>query len=86
MARAKNADAVVTPRETEASQKLQAIKVAMEQIEKQYGHGAIMRLGEKTAAQGEADVIPTGSIALDLALGIGGIPRGRIIEIFGPEA
>lgn len=86
MARPKNADAVVTPRETEASQKLQAIKVAMEQIEKQYGHGAIMRLGEKTAAAGEVDVIPTGSIALDLALGIGGIPRGRIVEIFGPEA
>lgn len=75
-----------TPKETEASQKLQAIKVAMEQIEKQYGRGSIMRLGERTATQPAEEVIPTGSLALDLALGIGGIPRGRVIEIFGPEA
>lgn len=71
---------------SDASQRLQAIKIAMEQIEKQYGRGSIMRLGERVAAQGQADVIPTGSLALDLALGIGGMPRGRIIEIFGPEA
>lgn len=77
---------VETPKATEASQKLQAIKMAMDQIEKQYGRGSIMRLGEKTAAQGDLEVIPTGSIALDLALGIGGVPRGRVIEIFGPEA
>ncbi|AKM79650.1 MAG: Protein RecA [Candidatus Beckwithbacteria bacterium GW2011_GWB1_47_15] len=64
--------------------KLQAIKVAMEQIEKQYGAGSIMRLGE----QQHTDIafIPTGSPALDIALGIGGLPRGRITEIFGPEA
>lgn len=65
--------------------KLQAIKMAMEQIEKQYGKGSIMRLGErKTVA--EDGVVPTGSYTVDYALGIGGIPRGRIIEIFGPEA
>lgn len=86
MAKSNNNQALVTPKETEASQKLQAIKVAMEQIEKQYGHGSIMRLGERVAAQGGVDVVPTGSIALDLALGVGGLPRGRVIEIFGPEA
>jgi len=74
------------PQETPASEKLQAIQVAMQQIEKQYGTGSIMRLGERTAAQGNIDVIPTGSIALDLALGVGGFPRGRVIEVYGPEA
>ncbi|MBI2590746.1 MAG: recombinase RecA [Candidatus Blackburnbacteria bacterium] len=58
----------------------------MQQIDKQYGTGSIMRLGERTASQGHVDVIPTGSIALDLALGVGGFPRGRVIEIYGPEA
>ncbi len=77
---------VASPQAVESSHKLQAIKIAMEQIEKQYGTGSIMRLGEKTAAQGKIPAISTGSIALDLALGIGGIPRGRVIEIFGPEA
>lgn len=66
------------------SQKLQAIKIAMEQIEKQYGKGSIMKLGESNKNL-KADVIPTGSIALDLALGIGGLPKGRITEIYGPE-
>jgi len=69
-----------------SSAKLQAIKMAMEQIEKQYGRGAIMRLGERTEEQRKVEVVPTGSIALDLALGVGGLPRGRIIEIYGPEA
>src|SRR3989344_751739 len=77
---------IETPQQTPQSEKLQAIQVAMQQIEKQYGTGAIMRLGERTAAQGHVDVIPTGSIALDLALGVGGFPRGRVIEIYGPEA
>lgn len=72
------------PRATD-NPKLQAIRLAMEQIEKQYGRGSIMRLGE-AAGKLEIDVIPTGPIALDLALGVGGVPRGRIIEIFGPEA
>ncbi len=66
-------------------QKLQAIKLAMEQIEKQYGKGSIMRLGE-IAAKSPVDVISTGALALDIALGIGGLPRGRVVEIFGPEA
>lgn len=65
--------------------KLQAIRLAMEQIEKQYGRGSIMKLGEVGQRLG-IDVIPTGSIALDLELGVGGVPRGRIVEIFGPEA
>lgn len=65
--------------------KLMAVKLAMEQIEKQYGKGSIMRLGE-TAAKTPTDVISTGSLALDIALGVGGLPRGRVVEIFGPEA
>jgi recombination protein RecA len=61
-----------------------ALEVAMAQIEKQHGKGSVMRLGERTAAP--IEVIPTGSIALDVALGIGGLPRGRVIEIYGPES
>src|SRR3989338_6638727 len=68
------------------SQKLQAIKIAMEQIEKQYGRGAIMKLGEQTAGKMVIDVISTGILPLDLGLGVGGLPRGRVIEIYGPEA
>jgi recombination protein RecA len=64
-------------------QKKEALEMALGQIERQFGSGAIMRFGEKTGLQVEA--IPTGSISLDLALGVGGFPRGRIIEIFGPE-
>ena len=70
---------------TEASQKLEAVKLAMEQIEKQYGRGSIMRFGE-AGAKLDISVISTGCLPLDLALGVGGVPRGRIIEIFGPEA
>ena len=69
-----------------SSAKLTAIRLAMDQIEKQYGKGAIMRLGEKVEEKFRVNVVPTGSIALDLALGVGGLPRGRIIEIYGPEA
>ena len=65
--------------------KVQAIKLAMEQIEKQYGKGSIMKLGEKSAHMA-IDVIPTGILPLDLALGVGGLPKGRIVEIYGPEA
>lgn len=70
---------------TESSQKLDAVRLAMEQIEKQYGRGSIMRFGEG-AAKLDISVISTGCLPLDLALGVGGVPRGRIIEIFGPEA
>ncbi len=65
-------------------ERLQALKAAMAQIEKQYGTGSIMRLGE--SKHQKVDVIPTGSLALDIALGVGGFPKGRIIEIYGPEA
>ena len=69
-----------------ASQKLQAIRLAMDQIEKQYGKGSIMRLGENPAAKTAMEFVPTGSMALNIALGLGGVPRGRIVEIYGPEA
>src|SRR5688572_15799441 len=61
-----------------------AVDAALSAIEKQFGRGAIMKLG--SAERQAVDAIPTGSIALDLALGVGGIPRGRITEIFGPES
>jgi len=64
--------------------RMQALKIAVEQIEKQHGKGAIMKLDEGPIAK--VDFISTGSISLDAAIGIGGIPRGRVIEIFGPEA
>lgn len=66
--------------------KLNAVKLAMEQIQKQYGKGSIMRFGEKISQAEVSDVISTGSLATDIALGIGGLPRGRVVEIFGPEA
>jgi len=62
----------------------QMLEVTLQQIEKQHGKGAVMRLGEHPAGQG-ISVIPTGSLALDVALGIGGMPRGRIVEVYGPE-
>lgn len=65
-------------------EKKKALDLALSQIEKQFGKGSIMRLGEN--AKMELDIIPTGSLDLDIALGIGGVPRGRIIEIFGPES
>jgi len=61
-----------------------ALEMAMGQIEKQFGKGAIMRMGENSHMQIEA--ISTGTLSLDLALGIGGLPRGRIVELFGPES
>ena len=64
--------------------KQKAIELAVDQIEKQFGQGSIMRLGEK-GAHSEIEAISTGSLTLDLALGIGGVPRGRVIEIYGPE-
>ena len=70
----------------QADAKVTAIRLAMEQIEKQYGKGSIMRLGEQAGVRDAIDVIPTGILPLDLALGVGGLPRGRIVEIYGPEA
>ena len=68
----------------ECSDRDKAIKLALGQIERQFGKGSIMRLGE--SATMDVDVIPTGAISLDAALGVGGIPRGRVIELFGPES
>ncbi len=66
-------------------EKERALEVALAHIDKQFGKGAIMRLGEATPRM-TVEALPTGAIALDLALGIGGIPRGRVTEVFGPEA
>jgi len=65
-------------------EKLKALEIARRQIEHQFGKGSIMRLGERVSGM-DVEVIPTGSLTLDAALGIGGIPRGRVVEIFGPE-
>ncbi len=71
--------------QAQPSQKLEAVRMAMEQIEKQYGRGSIMRFGD-AGQKFDISVISTGCLPLDLALGVGGVPRGRIIEIYGPEA
>ena len=67
-----------------AEDRNKALKLAIEKIEKDFGKGAIMRLGDKSTVN--VDAIPTGALALDIALGIGGVPRGRIIEVYGPES
>ena len=66
------------------AEKLQTLEDTVREIQEKYGEGAIMKLGE--ARKVDVDVIPTGSLALDMALGVGGVPRGRVIEIFGPES
>ena len=76
---AKTADTVVVD-----SPKTKAIEIAVAQIEKQFGKGSIMKLGDEKKI--DIDVIPTGALSLDLALGIGGVPKGRIVEIYGPES
>lgn len=68
-----------------AKEKTRALDLALQQIEKQFGKGALMKLGDG-AAIAEIETIPTGSIGLDMALGVGGVPRGRIVEIYGPES
>ena len=80
----KNSNLKSPAKVTEADGKEKALKTAMEQIEKQFGKGAVMRLGENIAMN--VGTIHTGSLTLDIALGIGGIPKGRIIEIYGPES
>ncbi len=78
-------DKKLTKTATIASDKKEAIQTAMKNIEKMYGKGSIMRLGDHMN-QLNVEAIPTGSLALDLALGIGGVPKGRIVEIYGPES
>ena len=73
---------MITP--SSAKEKNKALDLALQQIEKQFGKGAIMKLGEDSTQP--VDVISTGSIGLDLALGVGGVPRGRVVEIYGPES
>jgi recombination protein RecA len=70
---------------TQDKERLRAVDLAVGQIEKQFGKGSIMRLGQKGAIQ-PIDAIPTGAISIDFALGVGGVPRGRVVEIFGPES
>ena len=65
--------------------KSKALAAALSQIEKQFGKGSIMRLGEADAAR-DIQAVSTGSLGLDIALGIGGLPRGRVVEIYGPES
>lgn len=69
----------------EREEKLKALDAALSQIERQYGKGAVMKLGDNTA-QMNVETVPTGSLSLDIALGLGGIPKGRIVEIYGPES
>src|SRR6266508_4197142 len=71
--------------ERQDRERVKAVELAVGQIEKQFGKGSIMRLGQKGAIQ-PIDAIPTGAISIDFALGVGGVPRGRVVEIFGPES
>ena len=71
------------PSPERAGDREKSLETALLQIERQFGKGSVMRLGDETRAP--VEVIPTGSIALDVALGLGGLPRGRIVEIYGPE-
>ena len=73
-----------SPQEKERAERSKALELTLSQIEKQFGKGSIMRLGQDTKL--DIPAIPTGSLALDLALGIGGVPQGRVVEIFGPES
>lgn len=66
-------------------QKQKALESAIENIEKQYGKGAVMKLGESKINH-QIETVPTGSLSLDIALGLGGVPRGRILEVYGPES
>ena len=69
-------------KDTMNEERKKALEAAMAQIEKQFGKGAVMKLGEVSTMNVEA--IPTGALSLDIALGIGGVPRGRVVEVFGP--
>ena len=72
--------------ETSSAERRKALEVAIGAIEKQFGKGSIMKLGEKKSPYQNISAISTGSLSLDIGLGIGGVPRGRIVEIYGPES
>src|SRR5881398_712997 len=72
------------PVSSATSEREKAIDLALQQIERRFGKGTVMKLGEATNIQ--VEIIPTGSLALDIALGVGGVPRGRVTEIYGPES
>ena len=84
MAKEAKKKATISATDGNKDAKLNALKAAMSKIEKDYGRGAIMRMGDNSVEQ--VEVIPTGSIGLNYALGVGGFPKGRIIEIYGPES
>src|SRR5690606_33464143 len=67
-------------------ERLKALELAVSTIEKQFGKGSIMRLGTSDSLIKDVEVVPTGALSLDIALGIGGLPRGRIVEVYGPES
>ena len=75
---------IPSPERKAAGDKKDALETALAQIEKQFGKGAVMKLGANVAMQ--VDAISTGSLSLDIALGVGGMPRGRVIEVYGPES
>ncbi len=76
---------IITMKSKSESDRQKALDSALAQIERQFGKGSIMRLGDENAVQ-EIAATPTGSLGLDIALGIGGLPKGRVIEVFGPES
>jgi recombination protein RecA len=75
-----------SPEEKAAQERARALDLAVSGIEKQFGKGSIMRLGDEDAALVSVEAVPTGALSLDIALGIGGLPRGRVVEIYGPES
>ena len=84
MAKNQNNNVAPATQKTEPEAKKDALATALAQIEKQFGKGAVMKLGANVAMQ--VDAISTGSLGLDLALGVGGMPRGRVVEVYGPES
>ena len=84
MAKAKNADKNGLQQLDTREERRKALEEVIAQVEKQYGPGSLMRLGQNKTMS--VDVIPTGSLSLDIALGVGGVPKGRIVEIYGPES
>lgn len=86
MAKQAHRSADIAENEVTSQGRLQAVSIAMQQIEKEFGKGSIMRMGESMKNLDSIPVVPSGSLSIDIALGVGGYPKGRIIEIYGPEA